>query len=613
MLFAGVCLAADETSANSPAQPPNIVTRVEMCSNAAGAPPCKGPAKDLKAAREAFARGLKLEKAEQFDEAFLEFEQASNLVPQNIEYLTAREMTRESSVSAHLQRGNQDLQQGKQVEALAEFRIAQNLDPQNEFAQQRIRDALGPVPPSPENTPQVVAQGDSIQVEPAEGRRDFHYEGDCRGLFEMIASTYGLTITFDDSFPSRRVRFDVQDVDFATAMQAASQIAKAFTVPVAEKELFALADSAENHRQFDRMGYRTFYIPGASNLTELNEFLNVLRNLFELRFVNMNANTSTITARGPMPVLQAVTQFVTQLRSSRPEVMLDVKLYEVDRSYARNIGLHIPDDFKLFNIPTSALAGLGGQNIQDLINQLISSGGINQAGNESIQALLAQLGGQQNSIFSQPLATFGGGLTFMGVSLDQARAMLSLNESSVRTLEHLQMRAAGGKDSTFKLGSRYPILNASFAPIFNNQAISQVVGNGSFTAAFPSVSYEDLGLDMKIKPEVHGTSDVGLQVEMQIRTLGNQSENGIPVISNREYKGGIDLKNGEPAVVAGMVTHSEQNAMNGLPGATRLPGLKYFGAENSKQQEDDELLIVITPHITRSLEGPDPTEIWMGK
>ena len=53
------------------------------------------------------------------------------------------------------------------------------------------------------------------------------------------------------------------------------------------------------------------------------------------------------------------------------------------------------------------------------------------------------------------------------------------------------------------MGSRYPILNASFAPVFNTPAISQVLQNGSFQAPFPSFSYEDLGLTLKAKPSVY--------------------------------------------------------------------------------------------------------------
>src|SRR4029077_16781589 len=179
-------------------------------------------------------------------------------------------------------------------------------------------------------------------------------------------------------------------------------------------------------------------------------------------------------------------------------------------------------------IPVAALAALGGQSIQSLINQLIASGGINQAGSSSLSGLLAQLQGQQNSIFSQPLATFGGGLTFSGLSLDQLSAALSLNEFWSRTLDHITLRAAQGNEATFHLGTRYPILNASYAPIFNSPAIASVIGNNSFQAPFPSVSYEDLGLNVQVKPAIHGNGEVSLQLELQVRSLTGQSSNGVP-------------------------------------------------------------------------------------
>jgi general secretion pathway protein D len=293
--------------------------------------------------------------------------------------------------------------------------------------------------------------------------------------------------------------------------------------------------------------------------------------------------------------------------------MLDLKVFQVSHTYARSIGLHVPDTFNLFNIPVAALAALGGQNIQSLINQLIASGGINQAGNQSIAALIAQLQSQQNSIFSQPVATFGGGLTFMGLSLDMLSPVLSMNESSVKQLEHVQLRASQDKDATFKLGERYPILNASFAPIYNNSAIAQVVGNQSYAAPFPSVNYEDIGLTVKAKPVVHRNSDIALELEIQIRSLGSMVTNGIPDILNREYKGGILLKDGEQAVVAGMITQSDEKSLSGLPVFSPVPGLGLLTSQNTKQEQDDELLILITPFVVRSAERAETPEIWLVK
>ncbi|MGC1789122.1 MAG: hypothetical protein WA718_20505 [Terriglobales bacterium] len=608
VLLAGVCLAADTPPADAPPR----------CSASGGAPPCHGNAKDLKAARQAFARGLKLEKAPEQNsqnliQAFDEFKEAARLVPQNLEYLTAREMTRQRLAGIHLERGNNELLAGRQAEAMAEFRSALDLDPQNEFAQQRIRDALGPAPVHTAAPPQMVASADSLVAKPIDLRHDIHYSGDSRGLITAVAASYGLTVIFDDNFPSRHVRFDLQDADFGTAIMAASAVTKSFSVPLEDTVLFTAVDSPENHRLYDRMGLRSFYIPGSNSPQDLNELLNTMRTLFEMKFASLNAGSSTITLRGPQAALAAASQFLGQLDSPRPEVMFDLKVFQVSHTYMRNIGLHVPDNFNLFNIPASALAALSGQNIQSLINQLIASGGINQAGNQTLSALLAQLQSQQNSIFSQPLATFGGGLTFMGLSLDQLSAVLSMNESSVRQLDHVQLRASQQKDATFKLGQRYPILNASFSPISNSPAIAQVLGNQSYTAPFPSVNYEDIGLTLKAKPVVHNNSDVALELEIQFRTLGTVSTNGIPDILNREYKGGILLKAGEPAVVAGMITKSDQRMLNGLPFFSNIPGFGVLTSQTSKQEENDELLILLTPYIVQSPERTDTPEIWIGK
>jgi general secretion pathway protein D len=409
------------------------------------------------------------------------------------------------------------------------------------------------------------------------------------------------------------VRFNIDDVDFFTAVKLACQVSKTMWTALDTHQLLIAADNAENHRQFDRMSLRTFILPPHSTPQEATDLVTTMRNILELRFVSSGQAADTVEVRGPQPMLAACSQLLEQLSNQRPQVMLDVRVYQISHQLTRNIGVHIPYTFNVFNIPAVALAGLaGGQNIQQLVNQLISSGGINQAGGTAVSGLLAQLGGQQNSIFSQPLATFGGGLTFSGLSLDHFAATLSLNESWVRSLEYMTMRAGQGSDATFHLGSRYPILNASYAPIFNSPQISQVLGNQTYVPPFPSVSYEDLGLNMKAKPVIHGNGSVSLDLELQVRSLTGQSNNGIPVISNREYKGSINLKDGEPAVVAGEVSRTDTLSMSGIPGLGFLPVLNQAMANNTKQSDSDELMIIITPHVLANFNRTTP-EIWVSE
>lgn len=614
-MFAGLCFGADTDTASRPVQA-SRADPVAASGCAIMVAPVQPSAKDSKSARQAFKRGLKLERSQDLDQAFKEFEAAARIAPTNAEYLLAREMTREQLAGVHLDRGNSDLLAGRRADALTEFQEALDLDPQNEFAQQRLQDAFPPPPSHTASPAQVVAKSDDLNATPQPGfagSHDIHYRGDSRGLIEAVATSYGLSVVFDDTFVSRRVRLDLDQADFATAMRAASDVTKSFTVAVEPTVLFAALDNAENHRVFDHMGMRSFYIPSAGSPADLNEVVNSLRTLFEFKFVSLNTAASTVTVRGPIAALEAATRFLGQIDSPQPEVLLDVQVLEVSHTYAKNIGLHVPNQFNLYNIPTSALAALGGQSIQALVNQLIASGGINQAGNATIAALLSQLQGQGNSIFSQPLATFGGGLTFMGVSLDQLSAVLSLNESSVTNLQHVELRASQGKDATLKVGSRFPVLNASFAPLSNSSAIAGVLQNQSYTAPFPSVNYEDLGLTLKAKPTVHRNSDVGLELNVQFRALGNGTVNSVPIINNREFTGGIILKNGEPAAIAGLVTESDQRSLDGLPTFAQIPGFGVLASQHSHMEADDELLILITPHVVLGSNRGDPPAIWLSR
>jgi hypothetical protein len=574
---------------------------------------CTASKGDRKSAKTAFDKGVKLRAANRLDEALNYFEEASHLLPNDAEFATAREMTRQQLVYNHIQRGNAAMDTGKQVEAIAEFRSALHFDPDNQFAQQRLQDSAGVTAPRLQGPVRVFADAGEIQLEPQPNHADFHFRGDSRDLLTQIGQAFGVTMIFDDTLVSRRVRFDIQNVDFDTAMNVASDVTRTFWTPIDRAQVFIAQDTPQNHKQFDRMLERTFYLPAVTSPQELNDIVNALRSVFGITFISQRPATSSITVRSPQRTLDAATTFIENLDSLKPQVVLDFKLFQVSRTLTRNLGLKIPDQFQIFNIPAGALTALGGQNIQDLINQLISSGGINQANTSSISALLAQLQNQnqnQNSIFSQPLATFGNGTTLFGVSLGQAGATFSLNQSDVKSLEHAVLRAGHGNAATFRVGERFPILNASFAPIFNSSAIAQVIGNQTFVPAFPSVSYEDLGLTVKAKPQIHSTGDVSLDLEMSIRSLGATSLNGVPIINNREYKGSITLANGEPAVVAGSLTRNDTFSMNGIPGFGSVPGLNRIMTSNSQQHDDDELLLVVTPHV-EAAPNSSQSAVWM--
>jgi hypothetical protein len=575
---------------------------------------CLVSKKELKEASAAFHEGVKLQNQRRLEEAFTRFDTASRLAPQNAQFLTAREVVKSQLVFNHIQQGNLLLWENARLHAAAEFRAAIDLDSENQYARERLDEATREMAPAlPRALPLRALDSGEIRLEPRDDRATFHYSGDVHGLFAGLSAAYGVGAQFDDSVQNRQVVFNVDDVDFFTALKLACEVSKTMWAALDRRQFLIAADNPESHRQYDRMSLRTFILPPHSTPQEATDLVTTMRNVLELRFVNSGQTSDQVEVRGPQPMLEACSKLLDQLSNERPQVMLEVRVFQISHQLTRNIGLHIPNTFNLYNIPAAALLALaGGQNIQQLVNQLISSGGINQAGGSALSGLLAQLGGQQNSIFSQPLATFGGGLTFSGLSLDQFAAHLSLNESWVRSLENLTMRAGQGTDATFHLGSRYPILNASYAPIYNSPQISAVLGNQSYIPPFPSVSYEDLGLNVKAKPIIHGDGSVSMDLELQVRSLTGQSNNGVPVISNREYKGSINLKDGEPAVVAGEISRTDTLSMSGIPGLGAVPLLNQAMVNNTKESDSDELMIILTPHVLANFDRATP-EIWLSE
>jgi type II secretory pathway component GspD/PulD (secretin) len=359
------------------------------------------------------------------------------------------------------------------------------------------------------------------------------------------------------------------------------------------------------------MSVRTYYISGANSAEELNQVAGIFRGLFDIRFVSVNPAQSLLQVRGPKGALDAAAKLVEQTAQRRPQLLLEVRVYEVNQRLLRELGVDLPLQFRVFNVPASALILQQNPNIQDLINRLIASGGINQATSGDLAALLAALGSQQNGIFSQPFATFGGGLTLTGVTIPSVGLKLNLNESQVKTLEHMTLRASDGNAATFRVGSRFPIVNASFAPIFNTPAIAQVIQNQSFQAPFPSFTFEDLGLTLKATPQVHASDEVSLKLETTIKALAGSAFNGVPVLTNREYSGDVRLKEGESAMILGYVAASEQRSLRGLPGLAQLPGLSLLTSSRSKDVQETQIMLMVTPHIVSPGPGEHPPEIWL--
>jgi general secretion pathway protein D len=540
-------------------------------------------------------------------------DEAIRLNPENFPALTARELIRQQDIRSHVAAGERNAEAGLLAEATGDYRKALALDPENSQAAQGLK-AIADRQTGSASAHANLRYRDAheTRLAPSMAPHSFHYRGDSRALLQQLFQAYNIKPLIDSSVRSERIRFDIDDADFATATTIAMQMTKSFYVPISGNQALIASDTLENRKQFERLGLRIFYIGDATTPQELNEVVTLLRSIFEFKSVHAAPGANQIAVRGPADLIEAATHVLEDLFAGKAQVMLDVDVYQLDQTMARTIGIALPTQFTLFNVNTQIQQLLKSGSSSSLINQLISSGAINQAGTSSIAALIGALAaGGGASILSQPIATFGGGITRSGVIIPGTSGQLSLNTSMLRAVDHVMLRAQQNDPATFRDGTRFPILNASYSPIANSSAINRVLGNQSYVAPFPSFTYEDIGLTLKATPTIHGQQDVSLKLDFQLRGLGAAQLNGIPVITNREYSGTISMPFGETALLMGMVTKSEQLSVQGLPGLAQLPFLGTALSTHNKQTEDATLLITIRPHLVRDASHGAASEVFL--
>ncbi len=122
---------------------------------------------------------------------------------------------------------------------------------------------------------------------------------------------------------------------------------------------------------------------------------------------------------------------------------------------------------------------------------------------------------------------------------------------------------------------------------------------------FPGAQYLDIGLKMKATPRIHPNNEVTLDLSFDISSLTSQSFNAIPVISNETVQQIVRLKENETAVVAGFRERQLSGAITGNPGIADIPGIGLLDQAENNQNQDSELLILVTPRLVRLSERKD--------
>jgi Flp pilus assembly secretin CpaC len=592
-------------------------------------------AKQVRAADDAYLQGAKHVQHQELADAIQCFEKAVRLNPNDSDYSLALIVTREDYVTELVQRAAQARSVGNPKLADSLLIEARTLDPNNHVVMQHFemlptaaaQVATTPTKPDlfyssidPSKFPaQNIAstlQG-PVELTPTLGSRDVHLHGDVQTVVRNLYSLFGIRVTFDPSVTSGPpINMDITNVTFAGATRALEVVAGVFAIPVQPNLVLVAKDTQENRDALMPLVEETVYLPGRTN-DEMQELANVARNIFDIKEVTASATGGFLLLRGNEQVLREVNAVYDDMLDGSPEVLFDVSLYELDKTIDNNAGATLPSSAGVFSIASEAQS-LVTQN-QALINQAVAAGLLTLNGTP-LQNLITEVGflvasGTVTAAqYTNLLGIFGGGLTYAGLFLGSSSSFnLALNSTDVTILDEAQILAINKQAATFRVGSRYPVVTGTYSSGASSSLASSLSGlniNGTSVSSLlsqylgsnsvwvPEFQFEDLGITLKLTPQILRSDAVSLALDMKVEALAGSSIDNIPILNNRAMNSTITVPAGHTAMLATLVSSSEMKDLTGLPGLSELPG--FQGTDQDRQKSSTELLITITPHIVRT-------------
>lgn len=577
-----------------------------------------------------FRAGQKAEEQKDYVKALDLYDQALATDSRDPSYMIADQRVRGRAADELIGQGRALQKQQKLDEALVDFQRALLADPGSQIALQEVRQttemikekAQGP-PGIPVLTPAEKAQRDMEErINSLEGPPTLRPLNNqisslkmnnqpARVLYESVGKLAGINVLFDPQgiepvgMGSHNFNLDLNNVTLEDALNYVGLVTHTFWKAVSHNAIFVTQETQPKRQEYQDEVVKVFYIQNASTPQEFTEIFNALRIGSKLSTgIFQVASQNAIVVRGTPDQIAIVEKLVHDLDRSKPEVVVDVIVMEVNKSKTTTLG--------------AALAGQGGLSVP--INftprSSITVGGTsnqnNTTNNNSTTGTTGTTGitGSTGTTGTTGTGTNGSGSNNPAVGLNSLRHLSSadwsttlpgaliqalLSDSTSRVLQRPQIRATDGGKASIKFGEKIPYVSGSLN--------SAVATPGAIPYATTQFQQVDVGVNIDLEPHVNGPNDISMHIKVEVsNTNGNVTIGGIqePIIVQRVNEANVRMHDGETSVLGGLSDVEGTNTLSGIPGITNIPALGYLFGTKTKTSTNDQILIALIPHIVRA-------------
>lgn len=522
------------------------------------------------ASRWAYRQGKAEARKGNWDMAVARLTRALQHDPENIDYKIALDNAKIQASRMHHHEAEKLMAAGEPDKAIEELEIASKFDPANQaFAadlrmakervrlreeeraqrgqfEERARRAAAMRPPVPSLSPRSAVP---ININMP--------EASLQKIFETLAQLAGVNILFDDGFRDKQTSARLTGVTFQEALDQLTFVNKKF-YKVLDSNTIIIAEDGQPQvrRRYDESLFMTFYIQNA----EAPELMNTLRQMLQRGGtppqLALNTNLRAISIAGNADEIALAAKIIAAHDKALGEVLVEVEILDVRRSALKNYGIELAN---YQGDVTFDPHGAGGRLRAHLLSSLNLADFVVNVPNQLLVRFLQ-------------------------------------NESTARILASPRLRGAEGKQTTLRIGTEVPIPVTTFT--------ATAPGQGSSFAPATSFQYKNVGINMELTPRVNAEGEVTFDpIAAEFSLIGGDRDVGgglrVPEFLTRTVRGTLRVKDGETALIGGLVLAEEREAFSGIIGLQSVPILNRVFTSPRKEKGDSEILISLTPHIVR--------------
>jgi len=524
--------------------------------------------------------GRKAENLQDYDAALDYYQKAVKVDPHNATFRIRLNQARFEAGEMHIKRGLEMRKRGELDGAVLEFQKALAADPSSSIAEQELnrtaeiiaeRNRATEAPPPTDHNQQPLASMPP-EIKPlSRAPISMKMSNDAKIVFDTIGKEAGLTMVYDPDFPARRITVDFNNITLEQALEITALESKAVIKPVTENTLFVYPDQVQKRRDYEEEVVKTFYLSNVTQPQDITEIMTGLRQLFDLKRIQQVNSQNAIMVRETPDKLMLIQKLIDDVDKAKPEVLIQVEVLQTNMDHLRDLGILPPQQVSVsINNGTTTTSATTGTATNTPTNGLTFN---------NLKHLTAG-----NYSITTPTAV--------------ATAILS--DTATQIIQNPEIRSVDGQIAHLKIGQRIPVATGSF------QAGVGVGAAGGAGFVNPLVNtqftYLDVGVNVDITPRVHPDHDVTLKLMIEISShTGDANIGGItqPIISSRKIEHEIRLKEGEVNILGGLIERTDTQNVNGWPGFAKLPILGRLFSDKKVDHQEDEVLIVLTPHIVR--------------